>query len=179
MNRVVLLAVAVVALLGAQASLAATVGAESAATGSVAVEEGAGPLVLDAGEVDGVSDAPGELLIETARGSAGGVAPDARYTYGDPGAPTATPAFTLTNAEATAHRLTLEYTGDDIEDADANVQFRVYDAEGRRLATATEESGPVAVDMAGHERVYVVVVIDTHGLTTASDLSGSLEMALT
>ena len=174
-KRVALVIVVAVALLGVQASSAASVGQSEAA---VTVEGAQGPLVLEAGAVDGISADRGEVLVDTATGSAAGVAPDARYTYGDVDDPTATPAFTLTNADDGRHELALEYTGTDTEDPEANVQFRVYDAAGQRLGVVSEESGAVQFGVEGTERVYVVVVIDTHGLTPASDLSGSLEMAL-
>ena len=174
-KRVILVIVVAVALLGVQASSAASVGETEDGIG---VHTDRGALVIDAGEVSGVSTDDGGLLLDTGTGSAAGVAPSARYTYGDLEDPTATPAFTLSNTDDRAHRLTVSYSGADSEDPDANVQFRLYDRTGTRLATASEESGAVTVDLDGHERVYVVVVIDTHGLSPESDLSGSLTATL-
>ncbi len=175
MKRAALIVVVAIALLGVQASSAVSVGGE---TDAMRVTGAEGPLVLEAGDVHGISAAEDELLIDTARGSAGGVAPDARYVYGDVADPTGQPAFTLTNTDDAEHRLTLAFTGSDAEDADANVRFQLYDADGRHLVTVSEESGSVGIDLAAHERVFVVVVIDTHGLTPASDLSGSLTMTM-
>lgn len=175
MKRVTLVVAIAVALLGVQASSAAPLAGDS---DELTVDGNTGPLLLQAGDVAGISAEADDLLLDTATGSAAGVAPDARYTYGDPAAPTDRPAFTLTNADGDTHRLTIAYSGTDDEDTDANVQFRVHDADGHRLVTASEESGTVAVDLDGNERVYVVVVIDTHGLSTTTDLSGSLDLTL-
>lgn len=145
----------------------------------MAVDGSDGPLRLEAGDVAGISANADDLLLDTSTGSAAGVAQNARYTYGDPATPAARPAFTLTNADGDAHRLTMAYSGADAEDPDENVQFRVYDGNGHHLVTASEESGSVTVSLDGNERVYVVVIIDTHGLSTTTDLSGSLDLTLT
>ena len=175
MKRVALVLIAALAMLAFQATSAASVATDG---GSVSVARTDGPLVLEAGDVPGVSAETDELLIDTAHGTAAGVAPSARYTYGATGNPTGAPAFTLRNAAGEAHRLTIEYTGSDTEDPDENVQFRVFGSEGTRLATASEESGPVTLEVEGNDRLYVVVVIDTHGLTPVTDLSGSLRLVL-
>lgn len=155
--------------------VAAVAGVQPAA--STALDGGTGaPLVFEPNPDTGVTTGPdGQLRFGT--GSARGFSPDARYTFGDRDAPTRLPAFTLTNAADRAHDVALSYRGPTGDGPGANVRFLVFDADGRHLVTMSEESGVVVISgVDSGETLWGVIVIDTHGLTPAADLSGTLRL---
>lgn len=99
----------------------------------------------------------------------------ARFEYGSRSNPVDSPAFTITNTDDEAHTITIGYDRvGAVDSSRTNLAFYVYDATGRNVATVTEESGPVDVsDVAPGATLYVVTIIDTHGLTDAASLSGT------
>lgn len=101
---------------------------------------------------------------------------EARFEYGSRSNPIDSPAFTITNVDDERRAITIGYDQAVADDSSTpNLVFHVYDATGREVTTVTEESGSVHTpDVAPGSTLYVVMVIDTHGLTDAADLSGTL-----
>jgi hypothetical protein len=62
--------------------------------------------------------------------------------------------------------------------AGSAVQFKIYDGPNNLLATASEDSDATfSLDgTSGSNIVYVVVEIDTTGVASSEDLSGTLEV---
>ena len=140
-------------------------------TGLIALEDGtSGGLVFQ--------NATGALEIDFTAGGAGGVNTASHYELGDPNNGNTSYAFNLTNLDAESHDFTLDYSGSDSEDADSNIEFQVYDSTGTLIDTADEEGNLAALNGVASGSVhYVVIVVDTHGLTDASDLSGTLTVS--
>ena len=140
-------------------------------TGLIALQDGnSGKLVFQ--------NATGALEIDFTKGGAGGVNTAAHYELGDPTNANVTYAFNITNLDAESHDFTLDYSGSDSEDADANIEFQVYDSTGTLVATVDEEGTSASLTgVASGDVHYVVIVVDTHGLTSSSDLSGTLTVS--
>ncbi|WP_336024636.1 hypothetical protein [Halobellus salinisoli] len=140
-------------------------------TGLIALEDGtSGGLVFQ--------NSTGALEIDFTKGGAGGVNTAAHYELGDPNNGNTSYAFNITNLDAESHDITLSYSGSDSEDTDANIQFQVYDSTGTLVDTADEEGNSASLTGVASGGVhYVVIVVDTHGLTNASDLSGTLTVS--
>lgn len=140
-------------------------------TGLLALADGtSGDLVYQ--------NATGALEIDFTAGGAGGVNTAANYELGDPNNANTSYAFNVTNLDAESHDITLSYDGSDTEDADANIQFQVYDSTGTLVSTADEEGATAGLTgVASGQTHYVVIVVDTNGLTSASDLSGTLTVS--
>ena len=92
---------------------------------------------------------------------------DATYYLGDSSTANTTYAFTITNNDGKAHDFSLSYVYDDTTLTGSPVTFDLYNDQGASVSggTATLQASEVA---------YVVVTIDTHGLTNGADLSGTL-----
>lgn len=178
-NLRLVVAVALV-VIGTQAVGAAAFPVDPLQDGSDAVQSADDPLVLDEGDVSGLAlRDDGTLVVGGADGPAEGVNVGGRFTYGNPAAPTTQPAFTITNTDTEHHDVSIEYAGVTVDNSEANVRFHVYDASGTKVATVTEETGPTVVpDVAGGATLYVVVVVDTTGVTDEADLSGSLTVRI-
>ena len=181
-SKFTVLAVAIIAV-------SATLGASAYTTGSVSRSANVNVVSDDAGLIalaDGTSgdlvwqQSDGTLGIDFTNGGAGGVNPEAHYELGNPSDPTNQTAFNITNLDAESHSLTVEYTGvaATAVDGTPNIQFRVFDSAGTEVATVTEEatSGTVS-DVASGSTLYVVMVVDTTGLTNSTDLSGTLQVS--
>jgi hypothetical protein len=141
-------------------------------TGLLALEDGtSGDLVFQ--------NSSGALEIDFTQGGAGGVNTNATYTLGNTSSSTTQTAFNLTNLDAESHDITLSYTGSDAEDTDENLQFRVYNSTGSKITTVSEESDAMTLNgVASGETHYVVIVVDTHGVSNETDLSGTLEVSV-
>lgn len=179
MNRAILVVLVVVAIYGVQASAATAVTGEVGSAMS-ADAGGEAPLLIDAGAVSGIATGDdGDLLVDAGSGGSAGINPGARVTYGDPGAPADHPAFSVTNPASERRVVTMTYAGVDAADPGANVRFEFADRSGARVGTVTEESGPVSIPVGGGETLFALVVVDTHGLSSADDLSGTLSIRTT
>jgi hypothetical protein len=144
--------------------------------GLLALTDGtSGPLVYYANE---------QLAIDFEQGTATGANVDAQFVLGDTADPTAEYAFSVTNNDAEAHDVVVEYATTVADDnADHNVRFVVFDGEGTQVADVSEETGALTVSTTAAETLYVVVVVDTgHGvstvLTSGDDLSGTLSFTI-
>lgn len=148
--------------------------AVQAATG-----DGAGPIDIETTTESGVAQAGTGLLVLDAGGEASGVPANGRYLYGDPDAPVSRPAIILTNTAERTHALTIDYDADIPESSRTHVEFLLYDQNGTQAGVVTESSPPVRIEgVSSHASLYVVVIVDTHGLTSADDLSGTVTISV-
>lgn len=140
-------------------------------TGLIGLADGtSGPLVFQ--------NSSGALEIDFTKGSASGVNPEAHYELGNPSDPTNQSAFNITNLGSESHDFTLSYTGADAGDGDANIQFQVYDGTGTKVETVSEESTSATITGVGSGTAhYVVIVVDTYGVSSSADLSGTLKVS--
>lgn len=169
-------------------ALTATLGASAYTTGNVDRSSNVN-VVSDDGGLIGLSDgtsgnlvqqnSTGALTIDFTRGGASGVNANAHFELGNPSDAINQSAFNITNNDAEPHDLTVEYTGaGGTIDADENIQFRVYDSTGTQVAIVSEESTSATLSGVGSgSTYYVVIVVDTHGLDTNTDLSGTLKVS--
>lgn len=172
--------IAVSAMLGASAyttgtvSRSATIDVVADDAGLIALSDGtSGDLVTQSSD--------GTLAIDFTRGGAGGVNVDASYELGNPSDPVNQTAFNISNLDAESHDLTIEYTGVDAAatgDGTANIQYQVYDSSGTQVAMVSEEDTSKTISsVASGDTLYVVMVIDTTGLTSSTSLSGTLTVS--
>lgn len=168
------------------ALVALSFAASAYTTGSVDRQSTVNVVNDDAGLIalqDGTSgdlvkiNSSGALEIDFTSGGASGVNTEAKYELGNPSDPTNQTAFNISNQDAESHDISLSYSGSDSEDTDQNVQFQVYDSTGTKVATASEEGGATITGAASGSTYYVVLVVDTYGLTSSSDLSGTLTVS--
>ncbi|MEF8819220.1 MAG: hypothetical protein V5A31_06135 [Haloferacaceae archaeon] len=173
--------VAVVGVTGASAFTTATVARDAQI--DVANDEN-GAIGLTAGSVSGVSqNGSGALNLALGQeGTAQGLNTEATFAYGDTSSPTTTFAFEVTNNDSQAHDIDLSYAfdGNDPNTNAVNVEFVVYDSSGgASVATASEDSTATIAGVGGGVSHYVVVQIDTTGVASSDDLSGTLEVSAT
>lgn len=165
------------------------VGASAFTTGSVertssvnVVADSSGLIGLEDGTSGDLvyTNSTGALSIDFTQGGASGANSAARFKLGSTGDPANHSAFNITNNDATAHDITVEYTGaGGTSDADANLEFRIYDSTGTEVATVSEESTSATITgVASGATHHVVVVVNTHGLGSSSDLSGNLNVSV-
>lgn len=138
--------------------------------GLIGLSDGtSGPLVYQ--------NSTGALEIDFTNGTAQGANVDGHFELGNKNDANQS-AFNVTNNDDESHSMTLNYTpNSDDSDGTANLEFLVYDGSGTKVATATEESSASFTAAAG-ETFNVVIVVDTHGLTTSDDLSGTLKVSV-
>ena len=171
--------VGVVAVTGASAFTTATVARDAQI--DVANDEN-GAIGLTAGSVSGVSqNGTGALNLALGQeGTAQGLNTEGTFTYGATGSPTSTFAFKVTNNDSQAHDLTLSYAFDGSDPSSAtNVEFFVYDDTGSQVATASEGGSATISGVGGGTSHYVLVRVDTTGVTSSEDLSGTLTVSAT
>lgn len=170
--------------------IATSVGA-SAFTSATVERQANADVVTDENGLLGLTDgnsgnlvyqdaATDQLVIDFENGTATGANTDALFELGDPANPGTSQAFSVQNNDDESHQITASYTLDaDDGNADANLEYRIYDGTGTLVGTVTEEGQTVSMDAAPAASYDVVVVVDTgHGgastLTSTSDLSGTL-----
>lgn len=169
-------------------AITATVGTAAFTTGSVSRSSNVNVVTDDKGLIalsDGTSgglvtqNSTGSLNIDFTAGGAGGANSDAHFELGNPSDPTNQSAFNISNLDAETHDLTVTYSGaGGTSDTDANIAFTVYDSTGTQVATVSEESTSATITGASSGATYyVVIVVDTYGLDSTSDLSGTLEIS--
>lgn len=178
----------ITAFLVAVVVVSATLGASAYTSGSISRTASVNVVSDDVGLIalaDGTSgdlvyqDTTGQLAIDFTQGGAAGVNTDATFKLGDTADPVNKSAFSVTNQDATAHDLTVAYTGAGATgDATNNIEFQVYNSTGSQVATVSEESTSATLTgIASGNTVYVVIAVDTNGLTSADDLSGTLTIS--
>lgn len=128
--------------------------------------------------------ADGALTIDFAQNSATGVNVDSVYEIGDP-SPSDAPnqsAFSITNNDGISHDITLNYsvtTGDGVGSAGNNTEFHVFQSDNTPVTVISEEDSGSTFSLASGTTYYVVLVVDTNGLSQSDDLSGTLEITAT
>lgn len=178
----------ITALLLAVVVVSATLGASAYTTGSLTRSSSVDVVSDDAGLIgltDGTSgdlvyqNTDGQLAIDFAQGGATGANTNATFELGNPSDPTNATAFNITNQDATAHDLSVSYTGAGATGDSTNaIEFQIYDSTGTSVGTVSEESTSATINGVGSgETLYVVIVVDTTGLSSADDLSGTLEVS--
>ncbi|MFB6171295.1 MAG: hypothetical protein ABEJ23_02095 [Haloarculaceae archaeon] len=168
-------------------ALTVTIGASAFTTGSVSRSSNVNVVTDDVGLIglsDGTSgglvyqNSTGALEIDFTKGGANGANTAATFELGNQTDPTNQSAFNITNNDAESHDLTVEYTGVNDGNTDANIQFKIYDNTGSSAATVTDEStSDTITGAASGSTYYVVIVVDTHGLDDTADLSGTLTIS--
>jgi len=169
-------------------ALVAAFGATAYTTGNLSRDSNVNVVSDDVGLIgleDGTSgdlvkqNTTGALTIDFTRSGASGVNTAATFELGDPNDPTNATAFNISNNGGATVDFTIEYTGvSESQDTDANIQFQVYDSGGTQVATVSEESTSATVTgVTSGSTLYVVMVVDTHGLDSTVDLSGTLKVS--
>jgi hypothetical protein len=179
----------IAALALAVIAVSAMAGASAFTTGSVARSASVDVVSDDAGLIalaDGTSgdlvsqSSDGKLTIDFTKGGAGGVNPDASYQLGNSADPTNQTAFTISNLDAETHDLTVAYNNVDTGatgDSTDNIQFQVYNSTSS-VGTVSEESTSTTITgVTSGETLYVVMDVDTSGLTNSTSLSGTLNVS--
>jgi hypothetical protein len=167
--------------------VASVIGASAFTSGSVertsnvnVVNDDTGLLALEDGTSGGLvyQNSTGALEIDFTKGGASGANVEAHYELGNPSDPTNQTAFNITNNDAESHDITVEYTGAGSGDADENIQFQVYDSSGTPLGTVSEETTSQTFSgVSSGTTLYVVMVVDTNGVTNSTDLSGTMNVS--
>ena len=167
--------------------VAATLGASAYTSGTVkrsstvnVVNDDTGLLALADGTSGGLvfQNASGALEIDFTKGGAGGVNAESHYELGNPADAVNQSAFNITNLDAESHDITVSYTGANAGDADANIEFQIYDSSKVKIATVSEEvTSDTITGAASGATYYVVIVVDTNGVSSGTDLSGTLEVS--
>ena len=127
------------------------------------------------GELISLTD--GQLTIDFTAGGASGVNQDALYKFGDGSDAVNNHAFSVSNNSDTTRDITVEYTNvANLDGASGAVTFEVYDSSGQSLGTVTpSQSSTVTLDSG--ETAYVVLTVDTDGVSTTADFSGDLRFS--
>lgn len=179
--KIGVLVVLVVAASAAFAASANTTGGVDRDSNVNVVSDDVGLLSIQDGTTGGLvyQNSSGALNIDFTKGGANGVNTAANFSIGDTSSANTSYAFNVTNQDTTNHDITFDYSGSDSLDGDDNIQFRVYDSTGSSLGTASEEgSFTTTSEVTPGETVYVVLVVDTYGLDTSADLSGTLSITI-
>ncbi|MBP1986010.1 hypothetical protein [Halolamina salifodinae] len=177
--KVGVLVVLMIASSAAFAASANTTANVDRASSANVVTDDVGLIGIQANSSSGVvqQNSTGAVTVDFTRGSASGVNTDSRFEIGDTNNGNESYAFNITNQDAESHSLSLDYTGADT-DASANIEFHVYDGSGTSLGTADEEGTSASATLSSGQTVFVVVVVDTHGLDTNTNLSGTLTISI-
>lgn len=169
-------------------AISAVVGMSAYTTGNVTRSSNVNVVSDDVGLIgleDGTSgdlvqqNASGALTVDFSRAGGTGVNTAAHFELGNPSDANNQSAFNITNNGGTARDLTIAYNNaGGTSDADANIQFQVYDGTGTQVATVSEESTSATITgVASGTTHYVVIVVDTNGLDSTADLSGTLKVS--
>ena len=191
MTRKVSLAILVVGFLVASSFVgtAAFTSATVTRSSSVGISaDNSAVIGLTAGSVAGVTETTsGEL--DVALGNGHGLNIESSFVYGDSSTvqSSSTYAFTMTNNADSALDFTVNYlTGSSFADSStsSNLNFEFYTGDGTPLTESgsttdvviTEDGSGQTFTLSSGETVYVVIDVDTTGLTSSDDLSGDLEI---
>ena len=177
--KIGLLAVMLVVASGAFAASAYTSGSVERSANVNVVNDDTGLISLQDGNSGSLvyQNSTGALEIDFTAGGAGGANTAAHFELGDPANANTTYAFNITNLDAESHDFTVSYSGTDSNTA-SNIEFQIYDSTNTLVGTADEEGTSASLTgVASGETLYVVVVVDTHGLDSTADLSGTLTIS--
>jgi hypothetical protein len=166
---------------GAAAFTSATITRDS----TVGVSADNSALVgLEPGGVNGVAETNDELEIKLGAGN--GLNIESTFTFGNPSSPSGTYAFAMTNNGNNPQEYTVDYTQANSftdSDSDSNLKFKFYKSDGTALTgtnsndvVITEDGSGQSFSLTSAQTVYVVISVDTQGLTSSDDLSGDIEI---
>lgn len=183
MSRTVLYVAALTVIASVFGASAFTTGyADRTASITVATDTDALVGLADGNSGDLVSVTGDQLTIDFSNTGVAGPNEDATFILGDNSSGNVTYAFTITNNDAAAHTLKLQYTSNSPDgDSTDNVEFNVYDSANTQLVRATDENGEQASSadaVASGETVTVVIVVDTTSKATGADMGGTLRVTL-
>jgi hypothetical protein len=143
---------------------------------------------LNAGSVNGVSEtSAGELQVDLA-GTASGLNIESTFTYGDSSSvESGAYAFTMTNSYDGSQTYTVNYlqggSFSDSASSTSNLKFQFYTGNGAPLTDSSSDNVEITEGGSGQsftlssgQTVYVVISVDTTGLTSSDDLSGDIEI---
>lgn len=121
----------------------------------------------------------GELTIDFRNGGAAGANEEAQFTIGDPNAHQTNHAFKIVNQGTQPITFEFQYAvsnGFSDSDSGVNLEFIFYfNANGPYRVS--EESTQTTIQSVGvGDSIYVVLTLDTRGLSNSDDLSGTLEI---
>lgn len=139
-----------------------------------------------------VSQGPGGVLtIDFAAGGGTGANPNATFVLGSTSDPVNDHAFRIVNQDERSHDVTATYTlaaNSGEAGGPASLTFQFFHDEGGddsvsgdQTMTITENTGSnqdTLTGVASGEVVYVVMTVDTDGLTSTNDLSGTLNISV-
>lgn len=180
---VVVALVAVVGVTGASAFTTATVARNAQI--DVAADENA-VIGLEPGPVSGVDTTDGQLSVALGQeGSASGLNADGTFAYGDNSSATSTYAFAVTNNDSDTRYFEFSYalTNTDPDTNTDNVEFELFDDSGSAVsgdagrASATEDDDLTSVSIGSGTTYYVVIVVDTTGVSSGNSLDGTLTVS--
>jgi len=182
-TRILTVAMVVIAVSAAVGMSAFTTGNVTRSSNVNVVTDDSGIIGLTDGDSGDIvqQNSTGALTIDFTRTGAGGVNTAAHFELGVGGAPGK--AFNITNNDATTRDLTIEYTGaGGTSDTDNNIEFQLWTGGSTptQEATVSEESTSATITGVSSGQSYaVVIVVDTRGLGSSADLSGTLKITAT
>lgn len=121
----------------------------------------------------------GTLAIDLSPGDAAGVNAGGTFLIGSNDQPMNDHAFRIVHQGTQPVSVTLNYdlSGSDPDGA-ANVKFDVYDGvDQSHLGQATEAAGTTIPNVQPGDTLYVVIEIDTKGVSKGNDLSGAMDIS--
>lgn len=158
-------------------SIAFTTASVSRSVTSNIAADSSAIIGLTAGSVAAVTeDGSGQLVIDTAVGSASGLNSDGSFTYGDTANPATTFAFSVTNNDGNPHDLTVGISGM-ILPGSATFTISLYESDGTLIGDATPSTDVTHTGWAAAETIYAVITIDTSGTTSADSISGTIDFS--
>lgn len=179
-----LLVIAVVALTFPTGAFTATT-VERGVTVSVA-EDAEGLVALIDGHPGGLVEqtSGGVLTIDFTNGGGQGANEEATFTLGSHNTPMSNNAFRIVNQGKQPRDFDFSYSLSNSasdSDSDENLLFTFYfdtnDDNVLESFTVSEENTQVSIPSVGvGESIYVIVELDSNGLTQSADLSGNLEV---
>ena len=159
------------------------------------VQDGAGILNLQAGNSPAVQipNSSNKLTIDLSQlgGSTNGINQDATLGIGDgSNVSGGDHAFSFTNQASSSRDISFEYDTNLANSADTstseNVTFEFYsgdgsqvtDGSGNAVRATEEDSAPTTISVGSGSTYYTVLSIDTTGLGTDANLSGTLTISI-
>lgn len=132
---------------------------------------------LAPGSTSAVELVDDQLVIDTSTSNSNGLNPNGTFDYGDASSPTSTFAFSITNNDATQRDFDLSLTGFSISGS-ASLTFSVYDDTGS-LTGDLQPGSSLTQTLSSAQSAYVIISIDTSGLTASDDLNGTFDISAT
>lgn len=135
-----------------------------------------GIVELSPGPVSFVDVQDDQLVIDVTNGGAEGVNVNSQLEMGDSESPTTVEAFAVTNNDNEERTMNFDYVLDDDNGVSSeSITFEVYDSE-EILEDSFSNTEEAEVTFESGETHYVVITVDTEGLTPSEDLSGTVSV---